>query len=358
MNQQNARTLTLFDLVSRVWQASGAITEIRFAEKGGAVAFATANGAVLIAGEEDPEPPDRRIRVTGDLGQTTIRPRSREAPPLVAVTSLCDGPPPLAALGADFLAGDADGRVLRISRDGTAEPLLTLGGPVVALGHAGGVTVAADPRGLVIAGSAGERRARLPGIRALALDRGRVAAAGAEAIHLIAAGGAIDVPVAGAVRLRWRGDGAWLGAALGAEGLALIDAAAPERIARLVGFPAPARDLVWSAPAGAFAAPGAFRIAAWDARPLPATDHPLLTGQPGLVVVEAVAAHPSRPLVAAGFANGQVTVAAIGGRDELLLRQGGAAVTSLAFSPDGKHLAIGDADGTAAIATFPDRMFK
>ena len=76
------------------------------------------------------------------------------------------------------------------------------------------------------------------------------------------------------------------------------------------------------------------------------------------VVVEAVAAHPTRPLVAAGFANGQVVIAAIGGRDELLLRQAGAAVTRLAFSPDGNQLAIGDADGALAIASFPSQMFK
>ena len=32
--------------------------------------------------------------------------------------------------------------------------------------------------------------------------------------------------------------------------------------------------------------------------------------------------------------------------------------TGGAFSPDGRHLAIGDAAGTAAIATFPPQMFK
>lgn len=71
-----------------------------------------------------------------------------------------------------------------------------------------------------------------------------------------------------------------------------------------------------------------------------------------------MAAHPARGLVAAGLANGQVLIAEIGGRDELLLRQGGEAVTALAFSPDGRHLAIGDAGGTLAIATFPPQLFK
>lgn len=354
MNQPNAQTLTLFDLIARVWQAPAAIAGVRFAAEGGAAAFATENGAVMIASGADPEPPDTRLRVTGDLGQTTIRPRTKAAPPLVAVTSLADGAPPLATRGADFLAGDADGRVLRIGPDGATEPVMTLGGAILALDHQDGLTVAADRTTL----AAGSRRLPLPGIRAIAARRGRIAAADARAIHLLAEGAHATAPVEGAERLSWRADGAWLGAALGGHGVALIDAEAPARISRLDGFPAPARDLVWSAPGAAFAAPGAFRIAAWDARPLPATDRPLVTGHPGLVAVEALAAHPVKPLIAAGYANGQVIIAEIGRRDELMIRQSGGRVTCLAFSPDGKHLAIGDADGAMAIATFPDRMFK
>jgi hypothetical protein len=36
----------------------------------------------------------------------------------------------------------------------------------------------------------------------------------------------------------------------------------------------------------------------------------------------------------------------------------GSAVTALAWSGDGRHLAIGAVDGTAAIVTFPAQMFK
>lgn len=160
--------------------------------------------------------------------------------------------------------------------------------------------------------------------------------------------------------MRWRDDGACLAAGLGQAGLG-IAAAASDETATLGNFPGAVRSLAWSARGRALVAAGAFRIAAWDEETLllpGATPRPLICGRAGLVLVEAVAAHPARGLVAAGLANGQVLIAEIGGRDELLLRQGGEAVTALAFSPDGRHLAIGDAGGTLAIATFPPQLFK
>jgi WD40 repeat protein len=71
-----------------------------------------------------------------------------------------------------------------------------------------------------------------------------------------------------------------------------------------------------------------------------------------------VAAHPEKKLIAAGYANGRITIAQIGARDELVVRPLGSAVTALAWSGDGRHLAIGAVDGTAAIVTFPAQMFK
>ncbi|PZQ51281.1 MAG: hypothetical protein DI556_03665 [Rhodovulum sulfidophilum] len=357
MNQPNPSALTLFDLLARRWQARAAVADIRFAADGATTAFATADGAVLIA-PPDAEPPDRRIRVSGDLGQTTIRPREAEPTALVTISSLAEGAPPLAVDGARFLVGDGDGRVLGLGADGATEPLLTLGGAVVALDHAAGVTAAADAASLLRAGPDGAERRALPGLRALALapDGRQLAIADAAQVEILGPR-TRRFPLPGATRLVWRGDGAWLAAALGTGGVGLVSPEAPG-VVRLAAFPAPVRGLAWSADGLAFVAAGAFRVAAWAADPEPAPDTPLVTGHPGLVLVEAVAAHPTRPLVAAGYANGQVTIAALGGRDELLLRQGGAAVTRIAFSPDGSQLAIGDADGAIAIAGLPARMFK
>lgn len=88
------------------------------------------------------------------------------------------------------------------------------------------------------------------------------------------------------------------------------------------------------------------------------TSGALKTGRAGLVLVEAVAAHPEKKLVAAGYANGRITIAQIGSPEEVLIRPLGSAVTALAWSGDGRHLAVGAVDGTAAIVTFPAQMFK
>lgn len=360
MNEHATRTLTLFDLLARSWQTEAEVVDVRFSGDGTA-AFATAGGALLIA-PPDSEPPDTRIRVTGDLGQTTIRPRSRDAAPLTVVTGLSDRVPAIAATRTGFLAGDADGRVLAIDADGAAEPVLTLDGAVVAIDHRSGATAAADASSLAVVRSTGTTRRPVPGLRALALSPAgdRLAAANAAQVVILGDEGDETVNLRHAARLAWRDDASWLGVALGGDGLALVDtsAGAQSEPVHVRNFPAAVRTLAWSAAADAVVASGAFRIAAWDAGALPSTERALLTGQPGLVVVEAVAAHPARPIVAAGYANGQVVIAQVGGRDELMLRQGGAAVTCLAFSPDGRHLAIGDAGGTAAIASFPQSMFK
>ncbi|TIQ15744.1 MAG: hypothetical protein E5X61_30330, partial [Mesorhizobium sp.] len=70
------------------------------------------------------------------------------------------------------------------------------------------------------------------------------------------------------------------------------------------------------------------------------------------------AAHPEKKLIAAGYTDGRITIAQIGARDELLVRPLGGEIAALAWSGDGRHLAVGSVDGTAAIVTFPAQMFK
>jgi WD40 repeat protein len=84
-----------------------------------------------------------------------------------------------------------------------------------------------------------------------------------------------------------------------------------------------------------------------------------MTGKPGLVLIERVAACPTRNLVAVGYANGLLSLAEIGRREEILLREDtGSAVCALAWSPDGKFLAVAGNDGRAAVVEFPNEMFK
>ncbi|MGX7871564.1 hypothetical protein ACVDG5_000325 [Mesorhizobium sp. ORM6] len=75
MNQQTTQNLTLFDLLARSWRQPAAIADLRFSADGSAVAITCVDGTIAIAAVADHEPPEARIRVSNDLGQTTIRPR-------------------------------------------------------------------------------------------------------------------------------------------------------------------------------------------------------------------------------------------------------------------------------------------
>lgn len=372
MNQHAMQTLTLFDLLARSWQRPSAVTGLRFSADGSAVAFAGADGTVAIAATADREAPDSRIRVSGDLGQTSIRPRENPPAPLIATASLGDGAVPLAAQArSGFLVGSDGGEVLPLGCDGEiGEPLLRTDGPVIALDRAAqaGVVAAGGEHGCALWRAAGDTRTmaldRPLSALALSPDGRRVALGLGDGLSVRATQGSgaarqILLP-ARPISIGWSGDGTWLACALETAGFALVNMA-DGRTDIVPGFPAPVRTLCWSEPANALFAAGAFRIAGWSMTAPPfggETAGALETGRAGMVPVEVVAAHPQKKLVAASHANGRITVAQIGTREEIAVRPLGGAVTALAWSDDGRHLAIGSADGTAAIITFPDQMFK
>jgi len=375
MNQQTIQNLTLFDLLARSWQRPSAIADLRFSADGSAVAFASADGTVAIAAVADHEPPEARIRVSNDLGQTTIRPREKPPVPLIATAAFGDGDVPLAVdTHSGFLVGAASGEVLHLTAGGdVAGALVKIDGPVVAIDHSAkaGTTAISNGHDVFLSHGRGDAM-RLerdvasstdvlvfsPGGRRLACGLG-------EGLSIWAVEGDAalirDIPLAARpVSIRWSRDGTWLACGLETGGFALVSVA-DGRVDVVAGFPSPVRAVCWSQPAHALFASGAFRIAGWSMTAPPVggdTSGALETGRAGLVLVEAVAAHPEKKLIAAGYANGRITIAQIGARDELLVRPLGNAVTALAWSGDGRHLAIGSVDGTAAIVTFPAQMFK
>ncbi|BCH22711.1 WD40 repeat domain-containing protein [Mesorhizobium sp. L-8-3] len=374
MNQQSIRNLTLFDLLARSWQRPSAIAGICFSIDGSAVGFAEADGSVAIAPTVDAEPPEARIRVSADLGQTTIRPRKESPAPIISAAIRRDRGAPLAThRESGFVCGGGTGDVLSLSRSGEVEcTLFRTEGPVVAVEHSPrtGIIAATDGDQLYLSRGRGAiaRYGRGPGsrIEALAIspDGSRIAASYADGLSVWRLEGSAAAPREIGLpsrprTLRWDAQGKTLACSLEGGGFGLVDLESG-RVETFGDFPAPVRMLAWSGPANAVVASGAFRIAAWSMKPSPGVDDhgALVTGRPGLVLVEAVAAHPKREMVAAGYANGQVVIAQIGRRDEMPVRASGRAITALAWSPDGRHLAVGDAGGTAAIVTFPPQIFK
>ncbi len=375
MNQQPMQNLTLFDLLARSWQRPSAIADLRFSTDGSAVAFTGVDGTVAIAAVEDREPPEARIRVSGDLGQTTIRPREKPPAPVIATTAFGEGDVPIAPYAhSGFLVGAAGGEVLHLTADGEdAGPLVKIDGPIVAIDHSAKAGTTAVSNGHDVFLMRGQddavqlRPAMTASTGALALSPGgrRLACGLDEGLSVWAVEGDAtlirDVPLsARPVSIRWSSDGTWLVCGLETGGFALVSMT-DGRAEIVAGFPSPVRTVCWSQPAHALFASGAFRIAGWSMTAPPFGDETsgaLETGRAGLILVEAVAAHPEKKLIAAGYANGRITIAQIGARDELLVRPLGSAVTALAWSGDGRHLAMGSVDGTGAIVTFPAQMFK
>ena len=376
MNQQNIRNLTLFDLLARSWALPSSVEALHFGADSSVAAFACANGTIALAALCDPEPPESRVRVSADLGQTTIRPREKPVAPLIVTERLCDGAPLTAVSGtSEFLAGASDGRILRVTATGEiSHTEIRLDGAIVALDHAcgQGLTAVSDGEDVLLATASGGIIRSLPSHgggdvaalgfspsgRQLAVCRGNEISiwtlVGEPA--LIRTIGFPQAPVA----VRWSADSEWIACPLASGGFG-VARLADGKAGAVSDFPAMVRTVSWSERADALIASGAFRIAAWSMKLPPLegeTGGAIVTGRPGLVIVEAVAGHPTRPLAAAGFANGQIVVAQIGERDELLVKPSGSAVTALAWSADGRHLAAGTADGGASLITFPAQMFK
>jgi hypothetical protein len=376
MNQQSRHNPTIFELLGRGWQRPAAIANVRFNADDTAVAFASADGTIALAPVAEPEPPESRIRISSDLGQMRILPRSKPPLPLIATPAQGEGSLPLVPYQkSDFLYGSTTGSVTPLTPQGEAgEVLFTLQGPVLALDH--------SRSGAVTAASAGDRLylARRPGevqsyaseggspIKAIAFSPGGGQVAGLlpdglaiwslerEAVSLQV----IALP-SSPISLGWSGIGDRIACGLEAGGFSLVELASG-RTSTILDFPAPVRTVAWSEAAQALVASGAFRIAAWSMQPAqadtPHTSGALVTGHAGLVLVDTVAAHPTKDLVAAGYASGRIVVARLGMRDELTVRLAGGSVTALAWSSDGHHLAIGDIDGNASIVTFPPQIFK
>lgn len=375
MNQQNTRNLTPFDLLARSWQRPSAVTEARFSTDGSVAAFASEDGTIAIAAVADQEPPESRIRVSGDLGQTTIRPRAKPPVPLISTPQLAPEAVPLAACGqSDFLVGGGAGAVFLLRADGGLDETgLKLEGRVVAIDHslATGATVASDGARILLVrphrdtiGLAHDASSPITAL-ALSRDASHLAFSAANRLSIWVIGDEImpldNFAFAGRpVSIRWNRQGPWLACALEDGGYGLIDLARA-RSDTVAGFPAPVRSVCWSLPANALVTSGAFRIAAWSMSTPPfadATAGALETGRASMVLVEMVAAHPEKQLVAAGYADGRISIAQLGARDELIVRPSGGTVTALTWSRDGRHLAVGAADGTAALVTFPAQMFK
>ncbi|MFS8056183.1 WD40 repeat domain-containing protein [Rhizobium sp. BR 317] len=366
MNQQTIPNVTLFSLLARNWGRPAPIRQLCFNGDDTALAICSADGAVALARLGDNEPPESRITI--DNGQTTISPRQGNPSPLIS-TRIQEGDGLSAYRGDSFLVSTASGELLHLARSGEIESkVLSDRTPIDAFAH----NPATDLTAVVV-----RRRLRLqsgepppsrdvelgdlaPRLVSISDDGALIALSGRDRLSVRRTADAskplCEISLSSQPQsLKWSPDGRWLGIGQQTGGLCLLDVDGGESIA-FSEFPGPIRSIDWSPTVNTVIASGAYRIAGWSMGTTLAKA--LATGRAGFVMVETVAAHPVKTLVAAGYANGRIAIAGIGSPDELTIRDSGGAVTALRWSASGRYLAAGDALGNAAIITFPNEIFK
>ncbi|MGQ0563930.1 MAG: WD40 repeat domain-containing protein [Gemmobacter sp.] len=360
--------LQLFDLIARDWTVPAVVEAITFNANDTAVAFACADGAVWLAATADNSAPGTRVRRAIDTGRLTIAPRDKPFLPLKVADFTAGRSSPVVPNGpANFAFAKDTGRVNTLTPGGIASHLAArAAGPIRAVAcTADGATIA-YATGSEVCVTPAKANAPLhldapatvtglafsPDGRTLAvahdagLSRWSVAAPDLGVRHTPVVGRPLDVA--------WRRDGAWLVACLAEDGFCTVEAAT-DAVHVHRNFPSAVRHAGFGLPTDTVVAAGAFRVAAWTL----ADQGDVVTGKPGLVLIDAIATCPNRNLVAVGYANGLLSLAEIGRPSEILLREDtGAGITAMAWSGNGAYLALAGTDGSAALVEFPDAMFK
>jgi WD40 repeat protein len=126
---------------------------------------------------------------------------------------------------------------------------------------------------------------------------------------------------------------------------------ADNRHMRMTGYPGRVRSLSWSAGGKALATSGADTVILW---PFASKDGPMgkepLMLAPLQARVTQVACHPKQDIFAAGYSNGTILMVRINDGAEILVRRnGGEAVSALAWNAKGTMLAFAAEDGEAGL---------
>ncbi len=376
MDRMEADDFSLFGLLGRSWDLGASITGLTFDNHIGAVAFTLADGSVAIAKIKDQEPASGRIRISAEDGRSSILPRTKPLPPITRI-SVQDGTPvALTAYGKHgFVMGDASGALTSLTIGGERTPFSAVTtAPITAIDRAADTgdiaCITADGSTVLIRrGQAGPEPLTLDHPAASATfspDGTHLAIAGGNRLTICKVGENVEVTsqqvIADDLAIAWSPDATRIALGSKSEGVSIRHLGDDGAAIALPDYPAPVRSIAWSSDGDNLVTSGAFRIIAWPTNPLETngqSPQSLDTGKPGLAAIEAVATHPSRPLVAAGYENGMLIIGHIGKPDELVLKaEGRGAITSLEWSDDAGFIAIGSSQGLASIIELPPQIFR
>jgi WD40 repeat protein len=286
----------------------------------------------------------------------TVRPHRQGAAVLAMVTDID---------GAGVVTGGDDGRVSRTDARGEVSVLAEFPGrqaDVLAVSPSGGLRAAAGGREVRLFDRAGETvgaSADHPStVTGLAFNpKGRRLAASHYGGATLRWTGKLDQ---GATKLEWRGshigitwspDGTTVLTAMqerGLHGWRLTD----QQTMSMAGYAAKVRSMDWLRRPLTLATSGGDCVIAWSfTGGGPMGKPPLEVGSGLGRLVTSVAVHPKKPIVAAGFDEGQVIVCALS-RQEKVVRlrwPDWERITALAWSRDGVRLAVGTEAGAVSL---------
>lgn len=260
--------------------------------------------------------------------------------------------------GDGFVSGGDDGRVLRIAADGAATELLAQKGKWFEhlAAHRTGAVAASAGRTLFLLRD-GEVREFGPHPSTVAgldfsKDGSRVACAHYGGVTVWSLGKEVVLPPrrfawqGSHVALRWSTDGKFIATGTQENDIHVWRVAQATDM-RMQGYPAKVKSLSWTADARFLYTSAQPVFTAWPfSGKGPEGKPPLQFGDEGAGLMTVVAAHPSAEFVAGGYDSGELQLGDIRTRRSVVLKMAdGAAITGLAWSPDGFTLAVGNDRG-------------
>jgi WD40 repeat protein len=352
----------LLDLLGARWQLGAAVAGVAWSSDGTRAAFALTDGTLALARAAWEGGPV----VAAKPGGVEVVPPRVASPPFSRVAvhrGACR------ALATDpdgaFLSGGDDGRLARVSAEGRVQHRHEFPGRAIThVAAAAGVRVCAASDRLRVIGpqstavtlpAEASALALHPTLRRLAVGHAGGIALWAEA--------AAPPPLAcdgTPAALAWSPDGHWLVAAFSHGGLRAwswppAGDALPLRPAGAIT----AHHLAFGAAGRLLAVAGGMQATCWEVSRDGFADAAAWGLASSATPVAAIACHPHRALLAAGYANGAVALGQPGTADTLFAKPaGGGAVTALAFAPDGSRLAIATAEGEAGLLLLPDALLR
>ena len=274
-------------------------------------------------------------------------------------------------LAEGFLSGGDDGALSRTGLDGTISRVAQFGSKwveqVATYGDAAaGLIACSVGKNLILFDQGGQKLKELPHpstVTGIAFDaKGkRIAASHYGGASLWYAMAKTDNPR----KLEWKGS--HTGVTIHPGGEAVVTSMQENALhgwrltdgqhMRMSGYPAKTGSLSWSRHGKWLASSGADAIVLWPfTGGGPMGKPPLELAQIPDIVCTKVAFHPAHDIVAAGYADGTVAMADIGGERVLRVKApGDGEVSALAWNPQGTLLAFGTEEGLAGIVDLTAR---